>query len=168
MPIDYCIDHSRRLVVARGRGTFSRSDVLGYQREAWSRPELAGYDELVDMTDVVAIEIAAPAGARVRALAAEAAAMDHPASASKFAIVAPDRLAFGLGRMYQTYREHQPGSRKQVGVFTSVGEAWSFLGTDASEEQGVPSGESGPTTGAGQAQERQQPDADGVAGSVPR
>jgi hypothetical protein len=52
MPIDYHIDHAHRLVVARGRGIFSTSDVMTYQLEVWSQPEVAGFDELVDMSGV--------------------------------------------------------------------------------------------------------------------
>jgi hypothetical protein len=128
MPIDYSIDHARRLVVARGRGVFSDADVFAYQREVWSRPDVAGYDELVDMTDVEGIAAPSPTGPRMQELASLAAARDLPAGAGKFAIVAPDPLAFGLGRAYQAYRELDPRSTKQVGVFRTLGEALVFLG----------------------------------------
>ena len=41
----YQIDHARRLVVARGKGVFADADVFAYQREDWSQPDVAGYDE---------------------------------------------------------------------------------------------------------------------------
>ena len=133
MPIDYYIDHARRLVVARGRGVFADAEVFAYEREVWSQPEVAGYDELVDMTDVEEIAAPLPAGPRIRQLASEAAAQDHPESAGKFAIVAPSSLAFGLGREYQTYRELDLRSKKQVGVFRTLAEALSFLGIETLE-----------------------------------
>ena len=74
-----------------------------------------------------------PAGPRIRQLASEAAAQDHPESAGKFAIVAPSSLAFGLGREYQTYRELDLRSKKQVGVFRTLAEALSFLGIETLE-----------------------------------
>lgn len=128
MPIDYQIDHARRLVIARGRGTVTTEDVFGYQREVWSRPDVSGYDELVDFTQVKEIPGPVP-GHRVRQLAAESAATDPPRG-SRFAIVAPGPLAFGLGRMYQTYRELEPRSTKQVGVFHTLHEALIFLGVE--------------------------------------
>jgi hypothetical protein len=53
MPIGYRVDHNRRLVAARAHGILVAEDLFGYQREAWSRPDVAGYDELVDMRAVV-------------------------------------------------------------------------------------------------------------------
>jgi hypothetical protein len=78
VPIEYRIDHERRLVLARGHGTFTDRDAFGYQREVWSRPDVAGYDELIDMSDVR--EIPLPDPKRVRDLAHLSAEMDLPAS----------------------------------------------------------------------------------------
>lgn len=135
MPIDYYIDHRRRLVVAHGKGKFTASDVFGYQREVWSQPGVAGYDELVDMTHVTEIEIPDAASVEVRKLASEAAATDPPGHVARFAIVAPDELAFGLGRMYQTYRELEPGGTKRVGVFRTLAEALLFLEIESLENR---------------------------------
>jgi hypothetical protein len=130
MPIDYYIDHARRLVIARGRGVFVDADVFAYVREVWSRPEVAGYDELVDMTAVERIALPSPAGPRIQQLAELAAAHDPAASAARLAIVAPNSLAFGLGREYQIYRGLDSRSRKEVGVFRILAEALSFLGIE--------------------------------------
>lgn len=43
------------------------------------------------------------------------------------AIVAPQDLAFGLGRMYDTYRELSGRSTRQVAVFGSMAEALQWL-----------------------------------------
>ena len=139
MPIEYYIDHTRRLVVAHASGKFTEPDVFKYQREVWSQPNIAGYDELVDMTRITEIEIAEAASLNVRKLASEAAAMDPPGPAAKLAILAPDELAFGLGRMYQTYRELEPGGTKRVGVFRTLREALAFLGIESLEKHGVDS-----------------------------
>jgi hypothetical protein len=135
MPIEYYIDHARRLVVARGRGLFADAEVFAYQRQVWSQTEVAGYDELVDMTEVEEIGAPAPAGPRIAQLASLAAAQDLPGYAGKFAIIAPGSLAFGLGREYQTYRELDERSRKQVGVFRTRAEALAYLGIDTLEDR---------------------------------
>lgn len=130
MPIDYHIDHARRLVIARGRGTVNDADAFGYQREVWSRPDVCGYDELVDMTDAQQIVLPVPAKMRIQQLASEAAALDHPAQPARFAIVAPGALAYGVAREYQTHREMEACSTKQVGVFRTLAEALAFLGIE--------------------------------------
>jgi hypothetical protein len=126
MPIKYRIDHARRLVVARGHGILTHQDVFGYQRKVWSSPDVDGYNELVDMTEVTQIEL--PAHDDIHQLAELAAGMDNPFASSKFAIVAPGDEAFGLGRMFQTYRSMASGGTKTVGVFRSPAEAYAFLG----------------------------------------
>jgi hypothetical protein len=133
MPIDFCIDHSRRLVIAHGFGVFTEGDIFGYQRDVWSRPDVAGYNELVDMSKVEKIELPLPATPSIMQLARTSAAKDT-AQATKFAIVAPAEFAFGLGRMYQAYRGAEPNSTKEVGVFHSLAQAMTFLEIDAVEE----------------------------------
>jgi len=125
MPIDYEIDSEQRLVTARGRDTLTHEDILCYQLGVWSRPDVAGYDELIDMTGVAAIVL--PSIEEVPKLANLSALMDTPSSATRLAIVARDDHAFALGRMYETYRGLDPRSTKQVRVFRTLPEALVFL-----------------------------------------
>jgi hypothetical protein len=126
MPIEFTVDHTRRLVIAKGRGTLTGEDIFGYQREVWSRPDVVGYNELMDMDDVERVDLRSID--RIRQLAELAASMDAAAQSSKFAIVASSDETFGLGRMYETYRRLEDKSTKQVGVFRSLSEAYAFLG----------------------------------------
>jgi hypothetical protein len=128
MPIEYQIDHARRLVLAKASGALTKPDFFEYQRTVWSRPDVAGFDELIDMTDVQGIEIVT--ADRAMDLATLSAEMDVDGPPSKLAIVAPGDLAYGLGRMYQTYRSMQDRSNKQVGVYRSMRDALSFLGKE--------------------------------------
>ncbi len=128
MALVYRLDHEARVIVAAGYGTLTDDDVFLYQRQIGSLEEAIGYDELVDMTHVT--HIALPSTARVGDLAALAAGMDPVRRSSKFAIVAPDDLAFGLGRMFQMRRELERGSTTQVGVFRTMDDALAFLGID--------------------------------------
>ncbi len=90
---------------------------------------MAGYNELIDMSTVEKIDFTGPA--HLRQLAALSAAMDVAAPPSKFAIVAPDHLSFGLGRMYEAYRGLEERSTKEVGVFRTLEQAFTFLGIAA-------------------------------------
>ena len=124
MPIRYEIDHERRLVRARASGILTDDDVFGYQRDAWSKPEVAGYDELVDMSAVV--RVALPSVQRMRDLARLSSDMDPRGRPPRFAIVAPGDLAFMLGRLYKGIRGLAGGTKK-VGVFRTEAEADEFL-----------------------------------------
>jgi hypothetical protein len=125
MPITYRIDHEGRVVIARGYGTLTDEEVFRYQREAWSGMDVVGYNELVDLTHVSKIEL--PSVERVQALASVAASMDRAPATSRFAIVAPGDLAYGLGRMFQTYRRLEKSSTKEVEVFRTLSDALAFL-----------------------------------------
>jgi hypothetical protein len=125
VPVDYRIDHDRRLVHVTASGVITPEVLFGYQKEAWSDPAIVGYDELVDMSLVESVE--APSPSNVSALAGYSAKMDTSAKSTKLAIVAADDLLFGLGRMYQAYREMKPESKKEVAVFRTMPDALAWL-----------------------------------------
>jgi hypothetical protein len=125
MPIVHRIDHEHKVVLVRAYGLLTDEEVFGFQRSVWSSPDLAGYNELGEMTHVT--DIAIPSMHRVHDLAMTAAEMDPVDATSKFAIVAPEDFEFGLGRMFQAYREMEKGSRKTVGVFRTLREAFAWL-----------------------------------------
>jgi len=121
MPIEYEIDHQRRLVLAKGQGTLTDAEVFHYQSSVWSHPEVASYDELFDMSDVA--DITLPSTERIRELVRLSAAIDDALSPSRLAIVAPDDFPFALGRMYEAHQGLDKRSTKTVNVFRSVGDA---------------------------------------------
>jgi hypothetical protein len=92
---------------------------------------VSAYNELVDVSGVEKFTVPIPSGPELERLAHCSAKDDHPTKRSKFAIVAPDELAYGLGRMYQSYRDLEPRSTKEVGVFRTLEEALNFLGVDS-------------------------------------
>jgi hypothetical protein len=128
MPIEYRIDHDRRVVIAVGKGALTSEDFFGYKREAWTQAGVPGYDELMDLTLVT--EIVDPSVEEIRKLVRLAASMDPPETPSRFAIAAPKEILFGLGRMYEAYRSLEPGSTKTVTVFRTLPEAMAFLGLE--------------------------------------
>jgi hypothetical protein len=124
MPVDWHVDHARRLVLTEAHGTLTGEEMLRYQREVWSRPDVAGYDELVDMS---AVTDAPHVPNLAQELAALSATMDPASGRSKFAIVAPQQAFYGLARMYETYRGMEERSTKRVGVFRDRAEALGWL-----------------------------------------
>ena len=125
MPIAYRIDYDARVVVTAGHGILTDADVFGYQREVSSRTDAVGFDELIDMTQVVEIQL--PSIDRIKDLAKTAAAADRAGSKSRLAVVAPTDYAFALGRVFEAYRRLEPKSTKEVGIFRAMDEALAFL-----------------------------------------
>lgn len=137
MPIEYVIEVRLRRVVATVRGTMTDADVFGYQQDVWSLSEVEGFDEIVDMTHVEHVDLPMPSGERMRALAELSAEMDV-VTASRFAIVAPGDFAYGLARMYGTYRSIDRRSTKEVRVFRSMAEAVAWLDEARGDETDSP------------------------------
>ena len=126
MPIKFDCDHEKRLVLAKAYGILTEEEVFDYQREVWSREEIIGYDEVIDMSEVEKIESAR--SNRIKDLAALAASMDSRSTRTKLAIVATDDYAFGLGRMYEAHRTMNDRSTKEVAVFRTIEEALAWIG----------------------------------------
>lgn len=126
MPISCRINHLRRIVLAAGHGILTDQDVFTYQKTVWSRKDIAGYDELMDMTEVQ--KIVPPPVARIRQLAEVASKMESSNSTSRFAILAPGDVAYGYGRMFKAFRAYQDGGARNVEVFRTQQEVMIFLG----------------------------------------
>lgn len=124
MPIDVRIDPELRIVFATPVGTLRTEELFDYQRDVWSRPEVAGFNELVDMGRVEKVAFKTPQ--KVKDLAGLSAGMDGPAP-SRLAIVAVQETHYGLGRMYQAYRELDTRSTREVRVFRKMEEALAWL-----------------------------------------
>jgi hypothetical protein len=125
MSIEYHIDHGRRLVLVNASGKLTPEDFFNYQRNVWSLPEVRGFNELVDMSKVE--EILSPTFERISELAKLSANMDDNTISTKFAIVAPDTFAYGMGRLYEVFRNVNPRSTKKVRVFRSMQEAIDWI-----------------------------------------
>ena len=126
MPLTYSIDSVHKIVVANAFGILSIDDIFGYQREVWLRPLVRGFNELVDMTNVEAVN--PPTADQLRSFSEFAASMDDVVGQSKLAIVAQGDLDYGLARMFQSFREMNPNSKKVISVFRSLKDALEYLG----------------------------------------
>lgn len=129
MPLEYLVDHEHHVVRVRVSGVMSDDDVFGYQSTVWSRADVRGYDELIDMTEVQ--HIALPSIGRIRDLANLSVTKDDPNRVSKFAIVAPGDVSYMLARLYKAIRGATSGSTRKIGVFHTLPEALRFLNLES-------------------------------------
>ena len=128
MPIRIRVFPKQKLVLASGHGKVTDDDIFRYQHDFWTRRDVAGFDEIVDMTQAEDFDMPTPE--RLQELAEVSAGLDPPTMSPRLAIVAPDQIAFTLGRMYGAYREMHPLNTKQVEVFRTLPEALAFLGIE--------------------------------------
>jgi hypothetical protein len=125
MPIDFRIDRRRRLVLVTPRGLLTHGEMVAYQEEVWTRPDLSGYDELIDMTEVDRLDLRSPT--QIFELAAQSAGMDAGKPRSRMAIVASDRMHAALGNMYRASRSENPSNRREIEVFPNLQDALCWL-----------------------------------------
>ena len=128
MAFDYWIIDTRRLVLAVANGRVTDQDLFGYQLAAWASESVHGYDELIDMSNVT--EVVQPSKERLSDLAKLATSMSASNVKSRLAIIATADLVFGLARMFQTMRDLEGGSEREVMVTRSASEAFLFLKID--------------------------------------
>ena len=122
MPIAYQIDHDKRRIVGLVTGILDERDLFDYQKKVSAFPD---YDEIFDGT--AAVSLREVNLANLKKLADTAAAADVPDQHAKLAIVAPGDLYYGLGRMYESFRECIPRATKETNVFHAREEAEQWL-----------------------------------------
>jgi len=125
MPIEYHIDHGRRLVIASASGKLTAEDFFNYKRNAWALPDVRGFNELVDASKVE--EILSLSFGKISELAKLSANMDDNTISTKLAIVASDTFLYGMGRLYEVFRNVNPKSTKKVSVFRTMQEAIDWI-----------------------------------------
>jgi len=125
MPIEYHIDHGRRLVLASASGKLTAEDFFNYKRNVWALPDVRGFNELMDARKLE--EILSLTFEKISELAKLSANMDDNTIPTKLAIVASDTFLYGIGRLYETFRNVNPKSTKKVSVFRSMQEAIDWI-----------------------------------------
>ncbi|MGC1413871.1 MAG: hypothetical protein WA817_01200 [Candidatus Acidiferrum sp.] len=119
MPVFYKIDRERRLVMSSGTGTFNKEDALSHQNRLLADPDFdPNYSQLLDFTHVAKIDLTA---ADVKLLAVR----NIFSPESRRAILVPNDLAFGFGRMYEILRE--AAGERGIRIFRSLEEALEWV-----------------------------------------
>ena len=126
MSAQYRIDSERRVIFSSATGVLTDEDLHEHQAQLLADPFFdPGFDQLWDFTRVSAVEVSP------EALRHLAHSRSYKASARR-AVVAPDDLRFGMGRMFQLLHDEAP---EELRVFRSLDEArrWLALDLDGSE-----------------------------------
>jgi len=103
MPVDYTIDKSQRMVFSKAYGILMDQDIISHQEMLRDDPEFdPGFSQLADCTGVTkADDLSTDA-------IYELARRNLFGAESKRAFVAPQKLVYGLIRMFQILTEDYP------------------------------------------------------------
>ena len=128
MPAQHTIDTERRLLVTTWTGEAGDGELIdalnSYQQDIRSR--FHSYDEVVDFSQVDHFTLSSHG---IRRLAQLATNDDAQGARTKLAIIVDSDFAFGLGRMYEAYRDLVSNSSKEVRVFRCHRDALGWIGS---------------------------------------
>jgi hypothetical protein len=120
MPCSYVIDKDRRLVISIGAGVFTAEDGRQHQQALADDPDFnSDFCQLIDLTSVKEFAFDSD---WVRQSAQHSVFSPR----SRRAVLVNSAVAFGLTRMYGTYRE-VAGGQEQLSVFQDRDEAMRWL-----------------------------------------
>jgi hypothetical protein len=119
MPAFYKIDKERRLVLSSASGVFSLADALSHQQKLSQDPDFdPSFSQIADFTQVTQVNLSA---SDVRELAQRSVFSPQ----SRRALLVPNDLAYGLGRMFEILRENQ--GETGIRIFRSLEEALEWV-----------------------------------------
>ena len=119
MPAEYKIDKSQRMVFSLAYGTLTDLDVNSHQENLRDDPDFdSNFSQLVDCTNVtIADDLSTDA-------IYELARRNLFEAESQRAFVAPEKLLYGLFRMFQILTDDYPD---ELSVFRDMAEARKYL-----------------------------------------
>lgn len=119
MPAFYKIDKERRFVLSSGTGVFNLEDARLHQERLLADPEFdPSYSQLLDFTHITQIDLTASDVQRL-------ALRNIFSPDSRRAILVPNDLAFGLGRMFEILRE--AAGERGIRVFRNLEDALEWV-----------------------------------------
>jgi len=127
MPAEHKIDHQLKIVFTVWSGDADDLELVSaFSRYLQSIINQcpAPYDEILDFSEAGTITAS---NSCIKTLARMAAARDVEGVKTRLAIVAGQKFAFGLGRMYAIYRELYSENSKEVRVYLHRSEAMEWM-----------------------------------------
>jgi hypothetical protein len=140
MLVSHRLDHDKKIIIT----TFAPEEATlalfldafsKYQEELKYLPDYQSYNELVDFRPITSINISA---AELKKFGNFTLAADNREHVTRLALIVDSKPAFTLAKVYETFRNLSPSSKKQVRVFRDMDEAMVWLATDTSLKSGYP------------------------------
>jgi hypothetical protein len=117
MPIHFEWDLERRLLRTTMTGNVTEAEFMQYIRDIWQRPDRAAFHEIADCRTMNPRAMTPEVMLRATQLSIE---LNRERKFFRVAFVVAGKLGYGVGRMYETYRESAPTATR---MFTSMEDA---------------------------------------------
>jgi hypothetical protein len=128
MPAEHHIDNDLKLITTTWSGDATDDEpidaLLKYLRDIRSKPEYSSFNEIVDFNRAEIIKMSTTG---LRRLAEIGVDYEVHGVKTRLAFILTTPLAYGLGRMYATYRSLIPGGVKEVRVFRQYQDALGWI-----------------------------------------
>jgi len=128
MPARHSIDKELQLIITTWEGEARDIEFIEalkkYQEDIQNQPENMAYNEIVDLSNMTNIKLTTEGIISISQIAAKS---DRGDTIRKLALIVGSNLAYGLARMYETYRSLTNKSSKVVRVFKDKEAAYEWV-----------------------------------------
>lgn len=127
MSATHHINHDARIIVTSWEGIASDNAIIealdNYQKNIQNHPDYINYNEIIDTTHASKIKLTTKG---LNTLGKLASKTDPNQPNKKLAIIVNSNLAFGLARMYVTYRSFSKKANKIIRIFKNEKDAFEW------------------------------------------
>ena len=131
MPAKHHIDNETNLIITTWEGDATESEFIEtlkkYQKDIQCDPDYIHYNEIFDLSKATNIKITVSGLINVGRTASQT---DHLFSNKKLALIVSSNMAFGIARMYETYRNMGINTSKKIRVFKNESKALKWARSD--------------------------------------
>ena len=128
MPANHQIDNNKQLIITTWEGDAHDNEFIEaiktYQKDIQNIPDYINYNEVVDLSKVTSFKLTTDGIINIGKIASST---DRNETVKKLALIVNSRLAYGLCRMYETYRSFSKKSNKVIRVFKNKKDALEWI-----------------------------------------
>ncbi len=128
MPAKHFVNENSKLIVTTWEGDAHDVEFIEaikkYQNEIQNHPDYVGYNEVVDLTRIGKINLTTEG---IKTIGSIASNTDQDNANRRLALIVSSNFAYGLSRMYVTYRELATDARKKIRVFKNEKDAYEWV-----------------------------------------
>jgi len=128
MPANHYIDNKRQLIVTTWEGKARDIDFIDaikkYQNDIQNHPDYIHFNEILNLSGVTGYKLTTEG---IKNISRIASSTDKADENRKLAIIVNSALAYGLARMYITYRSFSKKGKKEINIFKTEKDAFDWI-----------------------------------------